>query len=73
MDKIWKAPEIYLYSYVKQVKAISIIEDLIKKTHYNNITNLVEVFNCFFRNKQPFSDFATDNWNKEFTSKLNHI
>lgn len=48
MEKVWKNPSLYLYPYVKQVKALTIIDDMINKTHQNNIKNISETFDCFF-------------------------
>ena len=33
LEKIWHEYEIYLLPYIKSVKGLSIIEDVIKKTH----------------------------------------
>lgn len=49
LEKVWKDYEIYLFPYVKQVKGLSIIEDVIRKTHKTNLDNVFHVMNCFFR------------------------
>ena len=73
LEKVWKDYEIYLFPYVKQVKGLSIIEDVIKKTHKTNLDNVFHVMSCFFRGDQVFPDQMTDAWNKELTLKLNHL
>lgn len=57
IDKIWKNFDIYLFPYIKTVKGLSIIEDVINKTHYNNLENIFSVINCFFRNEVAFPEF----------------
>lgn len=57
IDKIWKNYEIYLFPYIKTVKGLSIIEDVINKTHFNNLENIFSVINCFFRNETAFPEF----------------
>jgi hypothetical protein len=57
LDKIWKDYEIYLYPYIKAIKGLSIIEDVIKKTHFNNLSNIFHVLSCFFKNESVFPDY----------------
>jgi hypothetical protein len=62
-----------LYPYVKAVKGLSILEDVIKKTHFNNLNNIFHVLSCYFKNEQVFADYSSEAWNKELTLKLNHL
>eukprot|EP00347_Sterkiella_histriomuscorum_P003316 403364752 len=74
MDKIWKNFDIYLFPYVKTIKGLSIIEDVINKTHFNNLQNIFSVINCYFRNEVAFPEFQqTDSWCKDFNLKLIHL
>jgi len=57
LEKVWKNYDIYLFPYVKTVKGLSIIEDVINKTHFNNLENIFSVMNCFFRDEPAFPEF----------------
>jgi hypothetical protein len=73
LDKIWKDYEVYLYPYIKEIKRISILEDVIKKTHHNNLCNIFHVLSCFFNSQQAFAESNNENWNKDLQLKLNHL
>ncbi len=70
LQKHWDNYELYLFPYVKQVKGIGVLQDVIKRTHKVNIDNVMHVLMCFFRNEQPFPEFSQQQWNKELTHKL---
>lgn len=54
LDKIWKDMDIFLYPYIKEIKRISILEDVIKKIQFNNFTNVFHMLSCFFKNETCF-------------------
>jgi hypothetical protein len=56
IEKIWRDFEVNLFPYSKSVKAIVIIEDVIKKTHKNNLDNVFHVLGAFFNGRPVFPD-----------------
>lgn len=73
LEKIWSDYEIYLFPYIKTMKSLSIIEDVIKKTHHNNFCNIFHVVSCFFKNEPAFPEYQSEPWNKDLNLKLNHL
>ena len=70
---IWKDFEIYIFPYSKTAKGLNLIDDMIKKTQYNNIENVIKVFDWFFKGQDPFPEATGEPWNKDFSTRLTHL
>lgn len=71
-SKIWSDLDVHLYPYIKSVKALPIIDELIMKTHKVNLENVIQVVRSFFDGSEPFPQ-EEDPWKKELVTKLNHL
>ena len=49
LDDIWSEYELNLFPYVKSVKGLTIIDDVIKNTQKNNLDNVFTVLSSFFK------------------------
>lgn len=72
-DVVWKDFEICIFPYSKSAKGLNLIDDMIKKTQYNNIDNVIKMFDWFFKGQDPFPEYVGEQWNKELSTGLNHL
>lgn len=71
--KIWENYELYIYPYIRDAKFINMLEDLIKKNHKNNLSNLFDVLHYFFSSSVIFEDHHNEHWYKNLISKISHL